>query len=62
MIFALWAILLHADAKGDEPGGCSCYKNVSLVRVEGKRHERLADEVLAYFLAAAVVKCNGTRD
>jgi predicted esterase len=25
------------------------YKNVSLVRVEGKGHERLADEVLAYF-------------
>ncbi len=30
-----------ADAHG--------YKNVSLTRVEGKRHERLADEVLAYF-------------
>ena len=30
-----------ADAHG--------YKNVSLVRVEGKGHERLADEVLAYF-------------
>jgi hypothetical protein len=25
------------------------YKNVTLVRVEGKGHERLADEVLAYF-------------
>ena len=25
------------------------YKNVSLTRVEGKGHERLADEVLAYF-------------
>jgi predicted peptidase len=25
------------------------YKNVSLVRVEGKGHERLADEVLAFF-------------
>lgn len=25
------------------------YKNVSLVRVEGKGHERLADEVLTYF-------------
>ena len=25
------------------------FKNVSLVRVEGKGHERLADEVLAYF-------------
>jgi hypothetical protein len=25
------------------------YKNVSLMRVEGKGHERLADEVLAYF-------------
>jgi len=25
------------------------YKNVSIVRVEGKGHERLADEVLAYF-------------
>src|SRR5262249_29177523 len=25
------------------------YKNVSLVRVDGKGHERLADEVLAYF-------------
>jgi hypothetical protein len=25
------------------------YKNVSIVRVEGKEHERLADEVLAYF-------------
>lgn len=31
-----------ADAHG--------YKNVSLVRVEGKGHERLVDEVLAYFL------------
>jgi hypothetical protein len=30
-----------ADAHG--------YKNVSLVRVEGKGHERLADEVMAYF-------------
>ncbi|HEV7396418.1 MAG TPA: hypothetical protein VGN86_07905 [Pyrinomonadaceae bacterium] len=30
-----------ADAHG--------YKNVSLARVEGKGHERLADEVLAYF-------------
>ena len=30
-----------ADAHG--------YKNVSLVRVEGKGHERLANEVLAYF-------------
>jgi poly(3-hydroxybutyrate) depolymerase len=27
------------------------YKNVSLTRVEGKGHERLADEVLAYFSA-----------
>jgi hypothetical protein len=25
------------------------YKNVSLVRLEGKGHERLAEEVLAYF-------------
>ncbi len=25
------------------------YKNVSFVKVEGKGHERLADEVLAYF-------------
>jgi predicted esterase len=30
-----------ADANG--------YKNISLVRVEGKGHERLADEVLEYF-------------
>ena len=30
-----------ADARG--------YKNVSFTRVEGKGHERLADEVLAYF-------------
>ncbi len=30
-----------ADAHG--------YKNVSLTRVEGKGHERLAEEVLAYF-------------
>src|SRR5262249_6143526 len=30
-----------ADAHG--------YKNVSVVRVEGKGHERLADDVLAYF-------------
>jgi hypothetical protein len=30
-----------ADAHG--------YKNVSLVRVEGKGHERLANEVLSYF-------------
>jgi hypothetical protein len=25
------------------------YKNVSVVRVDNKGHERLADEVLAYF-------------
>jgi hypothetical protein len=25
------------------------YKNISLTRAEGKGHERLADEVLAYF-------------
>jgi hypothetical protein len=29
------------------------YKNVSLMRVEGKGHERLADEVLEYFLSLA---------
>jgi hypothetical protein len=29
--------------------GAHGYKNVSLVRVENKGHERLADEVLAYF-------------
>ena len=29
--------------------GAHGYKNVSLVHVEGKGHERLADEVLAYF-------------
>ena len=34
-----------ADAHG--------YKNVSLTRVEGKGHERLADEVLAYFSSLA---------
>jgi hypothetical protein len=27
------------------------YKNVSLTRVEGKGHERFAEEVLAYFSA-----------
>ena len=27
----------------------SGYKNVSLERIVGKGHERLADEVLAYF-------------
>src|SRR5215217_4079847 len=33
--------MILADAHG--------YKNVSLTRMEGKGHERLADEVLAYF-------------
>jgi len=30
------------------------YKNVSLTRVDGKGHERLADEVLAYFFVTAI--------
>jgi hypothetical protein len=36
-----------ADAHG--------YKNVSLEHVEGKGHERLANEVLAYFADSLVV-------
>ena len=30
------------------------YKNVSLTQIEGKGHERLADEVLAYFSSLAM--------
>jgi hypothetical protein len=37
--------MLNAMSVADAHG----YKNVSLRRVEGKGHERLADEVLAYF-------------
>jgi hypothetical protein len=40
---------LHADAESYESGGCSWVQNVSLTHVEGKGHERLADEVLVYF-------------
>lgn len=37
--------MLRAMSVADAHG----YKNVSLARIEGKGHERLADEVLAYF-------------
>lgn len=37
------------------------YKNVSLTRVEGKGHERMADEVLAYFSSLWQTVSTGTR-
>lgn len=41
----LHAQMLHAITVAQAHG----YKNVTVVRIEGKAHERLAEEVLAYF-------------